>query len=177
VLAILNFGQSFLNWIHTFYSNISSCVLNNGYLSEFFSLQRGARQGCPLSGLLFVLAVEPLAHQIRINGSIKGLNNGNKISKLSLYADETTKFVRDVFWATLFTILDQFGDLSGLKSIKSRTKVLCLGSWKSRLSIDEPFLISWPKQYVTALGIVFPYNVHVGDKINFDERLARLKKF
>ena len=78
VLNTMNFGPSFLNWIKTFYSNISSCVVNNGYSSEFFSLQRGVRQGCPLSGLLFVLAVEPLAHQIRIDESIKGLENGNR---------------------------------------------------------------------------------------------------
>jgi len=38
VLDIMNFGPSFLNWIHAFYSNISSCVVNNGYSSEFFSL-------------------------------------------------------------------------------------------------------------------------------------------
>jgi len=172
----MNFGPSFLNWIHTFYSNISSCVVNNGYSSEFFSLQRGIRQGCLLSGLLFVLAVEPLAHQIRINDSIKGLENGTKITKLSLYADDTTAFIRDdSSAASLFTLLDQFGDLSGLKINKSKTEGLWLGSWKSRLGKDEPFGISWPKQYVTALGIAFPYNLHVGNKINFDERLAKLK--
>ena len=32
----MNFGLSFLNWIKTFYTNISRCVANNGYLSEFF---------------------------------------------------------------------------------------------------------------------------------------------
>ena len=48
--------------------------------------------------------------------------------------------------------------------------------WKCRLDKDEPFGISWPKQYVTALGIAFPYNVRAGNKINFDERLAKLKK-
>ena len=176
VLDIMNFGPSFLNWIHTFYSNISSGVVNNGYSSEFFSLQRGVRQGCPLSGLLFVLAVEPLAHQIRINDSIKGLENGNKITKLSLYTDDTTAFIRDdSSAASLFTLLDQFGDLSGLKINKSKTEGLWLGSWKSRLGKDEPFGISWPKQYVTALGIAFPHNILVGNKINFDERLAKLK--
>jgi len=69
-------------------------------------------------------------------------------------------------------LLDQFGDLSGLKINKSKTEGLWLGSWKSRLGKDKPFGISWPKQYVTALGIAFPYNVHFGNKINFDERLA-----
>ena len=116
VLDLMNFGPSFLNWIHTFYKNIYSCVINNGYSSDFFSLQRGVKQGCPLSGLLFVLAVEPLAHQIRISESIKGLENGNKITKLSLYADDTTAFIRDDLSAvSLFDLLEQFGDLSGLK--------------------------------------------------------------
>ena len=147
------------------------------YSSEFFSLQRGVRQGCPLSGLLFVLAVEPLAHQIRIDQSIKGLENGNKITKLSMYADDTTAFIRDYSSATsILTLLDQFGDLSGLKINKSKTEGLWLGPLKSRLDKDEPFGISWPKQYVIALGIAFPYHVQVENKINFDERLAKLKK-
>ena len=101
------------------------------------------------------------------------VENGNKITKLSLYADDTTAFIRDdSSAAALFTLLDQFGDLSGLKINKSKTEGLWLVSWKSRLGKDGPFGISWPKQYVTALGIAFPYNVHVGNKINFDERLA-----
>ena len=32
------------------------------------------------------------------------------------------------------------------------------------------------KKYVTALGITFPYNANVGIKLNFDEKLAKLKK-
>ena len=88
-----------------------------------------------------------------------------------MYADDTTAFIR----GTLFDLLDQFGDLSGLKIYKSKTEGLWLGVWKCRLGKDEPFGISLPKQYVTALGIAFPYNVRAGNKINFDERLAKLK--
>ena len=107
----MNFGPSFINWIHTFYKNISSCVINNGYSSQFFALQRGVTQGCPLPGLLFVFAVEQLAHQVRISESIKGLENGNKITKLSLYADDTTAFIRDDLSASsLFDFLDQLID-------------------------------------------------------------------
>ena len=65
----------------------------------------------------FVLAVEPLTRQIRISESIKGLENGNKITKLSLYADDTTALIRDDLSASsLFALLDQFGELSGLKN-------------------------------------------------------------
>ena len=66
-LEAFNFGPQIRKWIRTFYTDISSCVINNGYASEFFNLQRGVRQGCPLSGILFVLCAEILAQAIRNN--------------------------------------------------------------------------------------------------------------
>ena len=132
IFFFTSFGSpSFLKWIKTFYTNISSCVVNNGYSSEFFSLQRGVRQGCPLSGLRFVLAVEPLAHQIRIDESIKGLENWNKITKLSMYADDTTAFIRDDSSAvSLLTLLDQFGEIPAWKSISLKPRVCGLALWR-----------------------------------------------
>ena len=46
-LEIFNFGPDILSWIKIFYSDVSSCVINNGHASTFFPLQRGVRQGCP----------------------------------------------------------------------------------------------------------------------------------
>ena len=43
----------FRKWIHTFYTYITSCVINNGYGSDFFQLYRGVRQGCPNWGFFF----------------------------------------------------------------------------------------------------------------------------
>ena len=76
VLEEMNFGPSFRNWVHTFYHNISSYIVNNGNTSEFIPLKRGVRQGCPLSGMLF----------IRTSKSIKVLKNENKVSKVSFYS-------------------------------------------------------------------------------------------
>ena len=59
-------------------AHVNSCVLNNGYASEFFSLGRGVRQGCPLSGLLFVIGIEILARAIKNDAGIKGIKVGEK---------------------------------------------------------------------------------------------------
>ena len=60
-LQTFNFGPDILNWFRVTYNQASSCVLHNGHASEFFLLERGVRQGCPLSGLLFVVGIELLA--------------------------------------------------------------------------------------------------------------------
>ena len=48
-LRKMGFGTSFLKWVNLFYTGVQSSVYVNAYLSPFFSLSRGVRQGCPLS--------------------------------------------------------------------------------------------------------------------------------
>ena len=40
-LAAFNFGSSFIQWMQTFYQNISSCVLNNAFSTGPFEIQSG----------------------------------------------------------------------------------------------------------------------------------------
>ena len=82
-LQAFNFGPCIQKWIRTFYTDCSSCFINNGFASEFFKLERGVRQGCPLSGCLFVLCVETLANAIRNDNTIKGIKIHDKEFKLS----------------------------------------------------------------------------------------------
>ena len=144
--------------------------INNGFASNFFLLQRGVRQGCPLSGLLFVLAIEVLGQAIRKNENIRGLKINDTELKLSMYADDITAFIKDDCSVNhLFNLLNDFGACSGLKINISKTKGMWLGSLKGNLGKRSPFNISWPEKYVIALGVAFAYDPFVSYKVNFEE--------
>ena len=61
--------------------------------SIWFKLERGCRQGDPISPYLFLLCAEILAHMIRQNDSIKGYSISDLETKLVQFADDTNLFL------------------------------------------------------------------------------------
>ncbi|KAL9979618.1 hypothetical protein ACROYT_G017301 [Oculina patagonica] len=113
VLRTFNFGPSFIQWIRTFYSNVSSCVINNGFATSYFNVDRGVRQGDPLSPLLFILSLEVLACSIRQNDKIQGIKIEDEVVKISLFADDMTCFLRNKSsYENLIVNLDLFSRFS-----------------------------------------------------------------
>lgn len=86
----------------------------NERVSECFSLFQGTRQGCPLSSLLFALAVEPLAIAMRAAGGVRGFRR--EVEKISLYVDDIPLFLGDANQSltTAMDIIKRFGMFSGL---------------------------------------------------------------
>ena len=88
VLDFYNFGASIKSWVKHFYEDAFSCVLVNGHLTNRFKLvERGCRQGDPLSPYIFLLCAEILSILIRKNSNINGLTVGNDQHKIIQYAD------------------------------------------------------------------------------------------
>ena len=72
VLECTGFGPSFQHWIGLLYIDVHSAVSVNGFLTEFFPVTRGVRQGCPLSPLLYILVMDLLASAVRADIHIDG---------------------------------------------------------------------------------------------------------
>lgn len=71
-------GENMIKWIKLLYTNPIAQVLTNNNISEPFKLQRSTRQGCPLSPILFTLAIEPLAIAVRTMPGLSGINIGGR---------------------------------------------------------------------------------------------------
>ena len=52
--------------------------------------ERRVRQGCPLSGLLFVIGIELLSSALQKDPTIRGIQVGQKEMKITQYANDTT---------------------------------------------------------------------------------------
>jgi len=169
-----NFGDSFIQWVKTFYNEATSCVSNNGYTSKYFKLERGVRQGDPLSPYLFLLVVEVLANAIRQDKKVEGICVSGKEIKLLQYADDTNGVVTDVKSAKRFLkIVNTFGTYSGLKLNKDKTEAMWLG--KSANNKSTPLGISWPDKPMKILGVYCSYNEVECNKLNFEAKITKCK--
>ena len=70
-------------------------VLNNGFSTGSFEIQRGVRQGDPLSPYLFIIILEVLAISIRENDDIQGIVVDGVEIKIEVFADDLTAFLRN----------------------------------------------------------------------------------
>ena len=61
VLKRYGFGENFIH-IKSLLKNQESCIINGCKTTKYFPLQRGARQGNPVSAYLFILVLEVSSH-------------------------------------------------------------------------------------------------------------------
>ena len=60
IMIRMGFFDFVIKWIMTLYNGITSSCLVNGYITKEFKIERGVRQGCPLSMLMYVIFQEPV---------------------------------------------------------------------------------------------------------------------
>ena len=154
MLKLYGFGGKIINWIKTLYKKLKCRVSNNNYLSHFFDITKGVRQGNPLSPTIFVLCIEYLAAMLRQSKDYQGFKIENHCFKVSLFADDTVNYLNgnSSQFKCVFDILDYFGKESGCKVNLSKSYAFYIGS-----SIRSDGL-SWPTSVIKYLGVNIPLN-------------------
>lgn len=129
-LRYFGFKSDFCKWVKLFYTDITSSVINNGYMSKQFNVSRGVRQGDPLSPYLFILAVECLSAAIKFHPGINGIKIKNSEYLITQLADDTSLLL-DGSEASLKNCLEVFSNFqkcSGLQINVEKTQAIWIGS-------------------------------------------------
>ena len=146
-------------------------------LEKIFPLNRGTRQGDPLSAYLFTPVLKVMLIQVRENDNIKGINIGDFDIKLSAFA-YTYFLTLDI--QSLCHIPDTcsvFGDYSSLKFNLDK----CQGCWigAAKNTIDTSLECGWiniERGKILVLGIYLSYNRSLVENCNFLNMLSCIKE-
>ena len=170
VLRAFGFGDGFIQWVSLLYANGSFRIRLNDSISMPIAFQCGVRQGCALSGSLFVIGLEPLLHRIRENPRIPGLiPPGGQIDairriifegsncphvivsvKLAAYADDITTIARDPEEEReTLGMFDLYNQASGGKTNGDKTELF----WPSDSLSPPRFRTKVKRETCTFLGV------------------------
>ena len=164
-MKAMGFGDYFTSCVKLLYNGTESLLKVCGSLTCPFPFAKGIRQGCPLSGLLYSIAIEPLLQMLRRNMGNNGLVMPDSDTSLtvSAYADDISIFVGN---DQDFDIVDNVYKLYSRASAASlnyhKSQGLWVGSWINR--IDHPLGFKWNNQGLKFLG------VHLGNSNNYTQQ-------
>ena len=144
VLETAGFEPEFRRWIRILYQSPTAVVQVNGKRSSAFPIERSVRQGCPLSPLLYVLALEPLLRRLREGGAnpvLRGIAVPGPVrAKVSAYADDVTVFVsRGEDIVAVKEALARYEFVTGAKINCEKSEGVRLGLWRSASPLPGPF--------------------------------------
>ena len=107
---------TYLNIVKAIYDKLTGNIILNGEKLKAFSLRSGARQGLPLSPLLFNIVLEVLAIAIREEKEVKWIQIRKEV-KLSLFADDMILYIenpKDTI-RKLLELISEFSKVAGYK--------------------------------------------------------------
>uniref|UniRef100_A0A8C5LI71 Reverse transcriptase domain-containing protein n=1 Tax=Leptobrachium leishanense TaxID=445787 RepID=A0A8C5LI71_9ANUR len=172
-----SFGVPILNLFNALYDAPSATITTNGLNSTPFLLERGTRQGCPLSPLLFNLALEPLLRIFQTCPDLSGIQVGAQEVRVVAFADDLLLFLSrpDKALPTLLTFLTEFHLASGFKLNYDKTLAIPLGTdYGSLTGQHNPF--RWNRTGTFKyLGVLIPTTIAKLYEVNIPPLLSQLK--
>jgi len=178
-LQKFKFPKYIVNWVDSFYKDAKSCIHNNGHLSSFFNIEKGVRQGCPLSPYLFIICIKLLSNEVTLNADITGIKIGNIELKQTLFADDAC-FITDSekkSFQTLIKTIKKFSNISGLKLNKDKCTILKRGRLRNTdINLCKENKFNWTSEKATTLGITFTTNINEMNDANLSPKIKEFEQ-
>ena len=172
------FEKDFIKKIKILLQNQELCIVNGGPTTNYFKLEKGTRQGNPVSTYLFILVSEIVFLFTKESKKINHLSIFDKTFLYTAYADDTTFFLKDTKSVIeLMKIFDKFSKFSGLKLNKSKCEIVGIGALKGvQVTLCGMRYIVLVSKIVKILGIYYSYNETLEIQENFKRHIVKIKK-
>ena len=174
-LRKFGYGPKLIATIEAIYNNIEAQVKVNGNMSQSFLIERGVRQGCPLSMILYIILAEVMIENIRQNRNIKGITISQKETKISAFADDTTIYIgENSSFTYLQAQLQDFERFAGIKYNRNK----CVGMWLgvNRDNTDKPLGFKWNSEQIKILGYIYGQNPKDNQEQNWQKIKSKILK-
>ena len=177
-LEKMNYPQQYIEVIKIIYQETYSQVQNNGYFSDCITLERGVKQGCPLSFPLYCTQNDVFTNSVNKDPNLKGFKlPGRKENlKLSEYADDTS-FICTNFSDIPF-IFEQFSKYKlATGCLLNINKIEGLSIQTNRVyHNNNKFPIKWNIiEFVKILGIHFNNDIEMAKRYNISKCIQKME--
>ena len=128
LLKVLNLGDFMFKNIKRLYKRSHASIIVNKYRTDEINIESGIKQGCALSMMLYVIAIEELFLRVKNNKDIKGyvVNYERKVEvKITSYADDVTVYtIHDKSSEEFFSEFNRWSEISGASLNKDKTQYI-----------------------------------------------------
>ncbi|CAM2108107.1 unnamed protein product [Caretta caretta] len=135
-LQAFGFGPQFVGFLRVLYTSAECLVKLKWTLTKLVSFGRGVRQGCPLSGQLYTLVIEPFLCLLRRRLTGLVLREPELWLVLSAYADDVLLVIQDsgdLAWVEACQAIYSAASFSWVNWVKSSG--LAVGDWRQASSL------------------------------------------
>ncbi|CAI5636845.1 unnamed protein product [Oreochromis niloticus] len=176
VLERFGFNDNAVMCIKSIYQSPTARIRINGSLTEQISLERGTRQGCCLSPLLFAIYIEPLAQAIRQSEEVRGINIKGEDHIISLFADDIILYLENPNQTLIpmFNVINIFAEHSGYKVNVTKTQILAFNYLPSE-EVKNKFKLNWTAKQIKYLGVTVTKQLSDLLKTNYDRLTTQIK--
>lgn len=138
IMKLYGVPSKFIKLVRMFYSDVKCSVISDGGLTNWFEVKSGVKQGCVMSGFLFLLMVDWIMTQ-----AVKDNNTGIKWSMMEQLED--LDFADDIAllsstWNQMqrkLSKIKHFGDQTGLRINIGKTKSMCVNANNRAFSLGQ----------------------------------------